>query len=302
MSTTRDSTEKHSEVIIDPVTGKKLRKVKRRKVVNTTAKIIDEDADTTVWSNNTEDSSILARSDAPFDIPNQLDDEDAPVVVEIKGKLPSEKPGWKPIGEAAQPTKQEQEQTGLQTLEELRRHNEKLKAERLEALRRMDPKSSGRDAETVYRDERGRRIDLAAERAEKAAKRRAEEERLAREMEWGKGRVQRQAEQIQRQLEEEIAKQPFARYADDPEWNEELKRRERWDDPAAGFLTKKSRRGPKMPTYQGPPPPPNRFNIPPGYRWDGVDRSNGFEKALFARRAAKTTTAAEAYKWSVEDM
>ncbi len=55
------------------------------------------------------------------------------------------------------------------------------------------------------------------------------------------------------------------------------------------------------PTYSGSFPP-NRFGIRPGYRWDGVDRSNGFEKAWFTRQANKQATADEAYKWSVEDM
>ena len=48
--------------------------------------------------------------------------------------------------------------------------------------------------------------------------------------------------------------------------------------------------------------PANRFGLRPGYRWDGVDRSNGFEKALFARESNKKAISDEAYKWSVEDM
>lgn len=47
---------------------------------------------------------------------------------------------------------------------------------------------------------------------------------------------------------------------------------------------------------------PNRFGIRPGYRWDGVDRSNGYEKKWFTVQNTKKAELEESYKWSTEDM
>lgn len=58
----------------------------------------------------------------------------------------------------------------------------------------------------------------------------------------------------------------------------------------------------EKPVYKGPEPPPNRFNIRPGFRWDGVDRSNGFEKQFFNKISDRKAVQEQAYKWSVEDM
>ncbi|CAG8517800.1 10968_t:CDS:2 [Paraglomus occultum] len=149
---------------------------------------------------------------------------------------------------------------------------------------------TGANAEIVHRDKYGRKIDMNAKR-EAERKKIEEEEKRAK---WGN--------EDKKQKERTMKDKPLAIYKDDAELNEELKARERWNDPAAIFLPKtKKIKDRNIPKYQGTAPP-NRFGIQPGYRWDGVDRSNGFEREHFARQNTRKALEVEAYRWSVEDM
>ncbi|KIJ53788.1 hypothetical protein M422DRAFT_58539 [Sphaerobolus stellatus SS14] len=214
--------------------------------------------------------------------------------------------GWQTVRESIKseepPAADEQPQVveaeapigGLLTKEQLAKKFGKKDSEKVEV--------SAEAMETVYRDASGRKIDTKAARAEAARLRKEQEEREAKKMEWGKGLVQREEKEKERRELEKEKTRGLARYADDKELNEDLKAQDRWNDPAAAFLTKKKTKGPRRPEYTGPPPPPNRFGIKPGYRWDGVDRSNGFEKKYFQSINSKKRFGDEAHAWSVEDM
>lgn len=91
--------------------------------------------------------------------------------------------------------------------------------------------------ETIYRDASGRKIDTAAERAEAARKKREREEKEAKKMEWGKGLVQREEMEKKRKEAVSLKGKAFSRTVDDAEMNETMKAEERWNDPAAAFLT-----------------------------------------------------------------
>ena len=100
-----------------------------------------------------------------------------------------------------------------------------------------DPEAMAAAQETVYRDGSGRKIDMKLERAEAARKKREREEREAQKMEWGKGMVQREEAEKRKKEEDRMRQSGFTRYVDDEDLNRVQKEQERWNDPAAAFMT-----------------------------------------------------------------
>ncbi|KZV76528.1 hypothetical protein PENSPDRAFT_569691 [Peniophora sp. CONT] len=225
-----------------------------------------------------------------------------------KGKE-GESSGWTTVREPTPPPPEDEApqvvesegsgmRAGLMSRKELQKRMARAEAEK----KGNEPEMDEMAKETVYRDATGRKIDMAAAKAEAARKKREKEEKDRERKEWGKGVVQREQDEEQRKHLKAIKGTDWRRTRDDEELNARQKDKEIWNDPAAAFLTKKRIKGPRKPEYKGPPPPPNRFGIKPGYRWDGVDRSNGFEKKLFQKQNERRLNKQAAHNWGVEDM
>jgi pre-mRNA-splicing factor CWC26 len=160
----------------------------------------------------------------------------------------------------------------------------------------------GGGGETIYRDASGRIINVAMKRAEarKAAEEAAKAEQAAKDALMGD--VQRQAKEERMEQLRSARAMPLARTIEDEDLNEELRQQDRWNDPAAQFLTTKkaSRSKTGRPLYTGGFEP-NRYGIRPGHRWDGVDRGNGFEKEWFQARARKDRIRDLEYEWQMDE-
>ncbi|KAJ5101322.1 hypothetical protein NUU61_003544 [Penicillium alfredii] len=219
------------------------------------------------------------------------DDGDAPV---IEGEEVDEGPRMESGARAGL-------QTAEQTAAMVKAQERRRKAD---AALYRDPASSDAQAqETIYRDASGRIINVAMKRAEARRAEEEEREKEARAREALMGDVQRQQRESRKQELQEAKIMPVARTIEDDSLNEELKARQRWNDPAAGFLTKSSGPGASVtgkPLYQGAFQP-NRYGIRPGHRWDGVDRANGFEKEWFAARNRKGRNEALDYQWQMDE-
>lgn len=197
--------------------------------------------------------------------------------------------------------------SGLQDAKTLKRENDAFKERQEKMFREMRPEMSGRDAEIVIRDRRGRNKGFEQDVEGDRRKAEVEEARKKEYDRWGKGL--KQIEDLERRYEEHMheANKPLARMADDQDLQDHLRNQERLDDPMLEYMRKKKddenkKKGvEEKPKYLGQFPD-NRFNIRPGYRWDGVDRSNGYEKKYFGMINSKKSLEEEAYRYSTEDM
>uniref|UniRef100_A0A6M2DNY4 BUD13 homolog n=1 Tax=Xenopsylla cheopis TaxID=163159 RepID=A0A6M2DNY4_XENCH len=194
---------------------------------------------------------------------------------------------------------------GLQDAKSLRIETDKIRKKEKDALLNMNDEISGRYAKTVSR--KSRKKEESEDEETKNA--RLERERIYKEKysRWGKGLKQVEEMENKKQQDLHEMNKPLARYANDEDLDKHLREQLHADDPMLEYIQRKKieknvKEGMKVrPEYQGSYPT-NRFDIKPGYRWDGVDRSNGYEKLWFEKINARKANEEEAYKWSTEDM
>jgi pre-mRNA-splicing factor CWC26 len=215
---------------------------------------------------------------------------------------------------------------GLQSGSTFGKTEKELKAQRDLELSGADPSLLGAEAETVYRDRKGKKLDMLNEFMRQQAVKAGKEVKLQQaQVEWGRGSVQKQEEVAAKQELEAIAAEPFARTVDKQRLEAMRKEVIRDGDPMAEYFMKKKEQDdeqqtkvaggaggssssssipvkPRKPRYKGPVGLPNRFGLLPGYRWDGVDRGNQYEHKILTRANDRAALKEDEYKWSVADM
>ncbi len=206
--------------------------------------------------------------------------------------------------------------SGLQKSEDFARTEIKIRKRQREELARLNLESANNGGgETIHRDASGKKR-IVSSKLDEEQLRREEEEKEAQQRHANKGRYQRMQEERRLRELEEAANMTLARSIEDDQLEESKRSVIREGDPMAMHEWKKQQeRQSKQsamngneavvslkPVYKGPQPKPNRYSIRPGYRWDGIDRGNGFEDRVLETLHSKGRKKEEAYKWSAADM
>jgi len=182
--------------------------------------------------------------------------------------------------------------------------------------------------ETVYRDKEGRKIKRGETQEDKKKKLKDLNEKQLQK--WMKGFKQVEDNKKKEEESRELRNEPLARYDIDKTFENELKMKERFGDPMKELLEFQKSREEKQEVDENVSQttennlkknlttskntkkymrlvckfkaPTNRYVIEPGYMWDGVDRSNGFELKLLGTRNVREAQKNEYYKLRTEEM
>lgn len=175
----------------------------------------------------------------------------------------------------------------------------------------------------------GRRQHLQKDAEQEKKQLKKEEERKQIYDRWGKGLKQIEEYKERVVTESHEMSKPIARYENDEDLENYQRQQYRDGDPMAAYFRKKESESKSNPCkylcifnlteptfhlykfvyyFAGKPIykgsfPENRFGIRPGYRWDGVDRSNGYETFLNFHFQLKLITkyairALQSFKWN----
>lgn len=159
---------------------------------------------------------------------------------------------------------------------------------------------------TVFRDKTGRAKNILDKRIADDEAARKKLENKEKWDKWSAGiSTSERKKDYDENLQHEMNK-PLARLADDEDLNNYQKSITRLDDPMLKYFKNKEEKARKKqghyPEYKGVVTNPNRFNIRPGYRWDGVDRSNNFEKKYFDKQSSLKSLREHEIRFMTEDM
>ncbi|KAG2378113.1 hypothetical protein C9374_008735 [Naegleria lovaniensis] len=169
--------------------------------------------------------------------------------------------------------------------------------------------TGGETETTVYRHPETKKIISFEEYAELMKKKKKQTKKITQnEISWAKGLKQKEEwQEMQDELDKSKSEAYKPIYAQDASLNEHLKDQLKEEDPMARILAEKKTTEEKIKhkkirkVYLGPAPE-NRFDIRPGWRWDGVDRSNGFEAQYFKRMSENLVKESEEFMWNNADL
>eukprot|EP00398_MALV-I-01_sp_L67-1_P000075 gene75-475_t len=176
------------------------------------------------------------------------------------------------------------------------------KIKRLEELKKQSAEETGQGAKTVYRQKGGAQVDKSTYAEQNQRKVRKEWKKQ--DVTWGGEKNAESYEEEQARLQK-LAEGPFARHDIDADYNQELKDKLRMDDPMAKEMMERKEREERARQNRPKcrhPMPPNRFNIEPGYRWDGKIRGIGWEQKWIQRRTKAQRDKNASYSSAIADM